>query len=339
MNKPQLKTTTLPLHPPHRPRFTGLVGLGVFLCALLGFSAPAQAMSSLKCFGVGAAEAFFPGVGYLYTEQYGKAAALGGGNWYFMNSAFKAFQDQDTNDSYDQTYQWVEKKDSTLNKNEFYYNYNQGDWQEEFSFGMSLNFTFISIADMYRGGCEHNPETAQLALAPVRFDHFLSNWMFYPPVLYWAWKHNDIQKNTHTEINLGRGLKASRVFNEGVVLDYTTGIAEEMLLRGTIQQSLFNWFSTEELMSPEAARHSSIFLTAAALGGGSSGSRATEVFLLDLYQGYTYHPKLDEQDLMTTIAIHSWTNMLVSYWMIKQAKVTETNQKLEVPLLQLSFNY
>lgn len=323
-----------------KPQFFGLIPLGGFLILLLGFSNPLQARS---CFGAGTAEVFLPGLGYALNDQNEKAAVFGASRWYFFKQSIDTYDNPDHAETYDQMSRTVKIKDSEQNKQEYYFYYNQPDWQDVFNGGMYGNLAMISIADMYRGDCGDNPETAELALAPLRFDHFLGNWMFYPPILYWILGHDSMQKDAYIEYNLGTGLTSSQVLNESMVMQYTTGIGEEMLFRGTIQQSLFNWFANDGMMSPNLARHSSIFAASAIFGAAHDGKGGTSnpagAFLFGLYEGYTYHPNLGEQDLMTSIAIHSWNNMLVTYWMMKYAKINESDKKVEVPLFQVAFNF
>ncbi len=304
-----------------------------------------------SCFGWGALEAGAPGVGYLVTKQYEKAALLGGSRWIFMYQAEMArgkedFQGDGTDynglDS-DQIVSQVNQEDSEINKDELYFYYNKASWDYTYYQGLDSNFAMIAIADLYRGGCKANGETADLMLSPVRFDHFLTNWMFYPPILMLAYSAQTWSDTTKIEYHLGTGLKESTVFRDSMVTHYGVGIAEEMLFRGTIQHSLFDLYSKDWGWSPELSRHLSIASGSAIFGlahngvGGSADSASA--FFYGIYLGYVYHPKLGEHDLMTSIAIHSWNNMIVSYLMLKNAEVTETQDEVSVPLLNIAFEF
>ncbi|MDX2471749.1 MAG: CPBP family intramembrane metalloprotease [SAR324 cluster bacterium] len=304
-----------------------------------------------SCFGWGALEVGAPGVGFIVTKQYEKAALLGGSRWIFMYEAEMArgkddFQGDGSEYNFadsDQYLDQVSYEDSDSGKDELYFYYNKATWDNLFYGGLDNNFALIAMADLYRGGCKANGETAELMLSPVRFDHFLSNWMFYPPLLLWAYAAQTWNDTTKIEYHLGSGLSEATVFQDSMVTHYTVGIAEEMLFRGTIQHSLFDLYSKDWDMAPELSRHLSIFSSAAIFGlahDGQGGAADVQgAFASGVYFGYVYHPKLGEHDLMTSIAIHSWNNMIITYLMLKNAKMTETQDEVSVPLLNIAFDF
>ncbi|MGK0290027.1 MAG: hypothetical protein ACI86H_001482 [bacterium] len=312
----------------------------LIFCLLL-FATNSFAFGS-KCFWKRIGEVFVPGLGYAFSNQLDKAVLFGGSRWIWDHNASQAAESEYYEEDSDKIYVTTSKDDSTSGKEELDIYMNRETWDYQFYSRLSFNTAMISFWDMYEHDCKPNTDTYGKLFAPLRFDHFYNKWTFWLPVGVMLYSTQNFDSDLKITWHLGRGLSKSRLRNDGLPMNYSTGLGEEMLFRGTIQKSLFGHFKSWG-WSPTTSRHSAIWLGAAIFGAAHTGdgfsANAQSAFLFGLYQGYVYQPNNEEFDLITAIAIHSWWNTLLFYAILNNSEVVETDQAVEVPLMFVHFRF
>ena len=322
--------------------------LPVFLCTLIfQLSASnhnhAYAISRGGCFGAAAAEYFVPGLGYAITRQWDKAIVFGGMRLYTGYKASEAFNSEYYQDDPDDIYETVDADESESGKDEIRVTLNKETWDAHYFSNLYGNLLFVTWGDLYQHSCQENTETYSLLFSPFRFDHFYNKWQFWLPILVLAGNYQSYDDNTMVEYYLKRGLTKDKINRDTFPQYYMVGVGEEMFFRGVVQHYFFESLRDFWKFSPSASRHLSILgasavFAAAHTGTGFTASPAT-AFLFGLYEGYVYHPSLEEFDLITAIAIHSWWDLIVSYTILNHATYKEFHSDVQVPLFRIGFNF
>jgi len=288
------------------------------LSVLLWFSLTTQlsAVSRLGCLGAGVAEYLVPGTGYLLTKQWDKAVAFGGVRWIALSKTQAAFNSGYYQEDPDKIYYITKADKSVSGKDEIRIELNKETWDGNYYANIYGNLLFITWADFYQNSCEPNTDTYQLMLAPFRFDHFYDKWYFWVPLILAANNFTYYAEDAIVEYNLKRGLNRADLRSQSFGQYYLVGVGEEMFFRGLIQNHLFNRFQESFNVSPFWSRHLSVAgasaIFAAAHNGAGFTANPASAFIFGLYEGYVYHNSLDEFDLITAIAIHSWWDILVT---------------------------
>lgn len=312
------------------------------------------AASGWKCFGAGVAELFVPGLGYGLTSQIDKAVLLGGGRWASANQMINAEESEGFQEDSDDIYVTVDQDASQSGKEETYVYFNKETWTYRYHASLYTNLLFTTWGDLYQHGCQPNTRTYKWMAAPLNISHFYDNWMFWLPTLFLIGNYQSIDQYVKTEYYLGRGLTESQVRRDSLSQYYMVGVGEEMFFRGTVQHSIYEGLQSRFNFSPAASRHLSIFLASAVFaaahnGAGFSANPGT-AFLFGVYEGYVYHPSIDEFDLTTAIAVHAWWDILVTYTILnhsdffeKEGSVSEDQKEKKrtaaLPLVSIAFRF
>ena len=113
-------------------------------CLFILIHSQVQAKSAWNCFFTGVGEWAVPGLGYAITQQWDKAAILGGLKWYsslqYLDAASSDFYQEDADD----IYQFRDVEDSESGKNEVQIYMNKETW-DDFHRGIYSNLTLISF--------------------------------------------------------------------------------------------------------------------------------------------------------------------------------------------------
>jgi CAAX prenyl protease-like protein len=322
------------------------VCLMFLLTALLmvsSWGSPLFAISKGGCFGAAAVELFVPGLGYAITRQWDKAAVFGGGRLYSSYRYSEAVSSEYYQEDYDQIYETTDAEDSESGKTETRVTLTKETWEAQYFANLNQNLLFISWGDMYQYSCQENKETYSLMLSPFRFDHFYTKWQFWLPVVVALSNWAVFDEHSQVEYVLERGLTRDDLNRDSFSEYYMVGAGEEMFFRGVVQHYFFESFRDSWEFSPWASRHLSILGASAVFalahsGSGFSASPGT-AFLFGLYEGYAYHPSLDEFDLITAIAIHSWWDIIVSYTILNHAEFKESQADIRVPVARIGFRF
>jgi hypothetical protein len=303
----------------------------------------ALAISRGGCFGAAAAEYFVPGLGYAITRQWDKAIVFGGMRLYSGYKASEAFDSEYYQDDPDDIYETIDEEDSESGKEEIRVTLNKETWDAHYFSNIYGNLLFITWGDLYQYSCQENTETYSLLLSPFRFDHFYKKWQFWLPMLALAGNYHTYDDNTIVEYYLKRGLSKDQVNRDTFPQYYLVGVGEEMFFRGVVQHYFFESLRDYWKFSPGVSRHLSVLSASAVFAAAHSGTGFTAspavAFLFGLYEGYVYHPSLEEFDLITAIAIHSWWDIIVSYTILNHASYKEFHSDLQVPLFKIGFRF
>ncbi len=303
-----------------------------FFCIVSIFPANGYGLSSWGCFGAGAAEYFVPGLGYAITLQVDKALILGGGRWYTGRKYSDAADSDDYESDPDKIYRTTDRDDSESGKEEVSIYLNESTWEANYYGNLYSNLLLTTWGDLYQNGCQPNRETYSLMASPFRFSHFYDNWMFWLPMAIALANYRFISDETKIDYYLEKGLSERDLKNDSFSQYYMVGVGEEMFFRGTIQHYLFESMKGYWGMSAASSRHGSIFaaslLFAAAHSGKGFTANSAQAFLFGLYEGYVYHPSLEEFDLTTAIAVHAWWDLLVAYAILNNAEFHEDRENV-----------
>jgi len=300
-----------------------------------------MAISKLRCIGAGAAELFVPGLGYAITGQWDKTFVLGGSRWITGLKAAHAMDSEFYQEDPDDIYKTVDAKDSASGKEETSVYLNRETWEGRYYGSLYSNLLLTTWADLYMNQCEENSSTYSYMLAPLQFDQFYKKWHFWVLPLLAASYGSTLSDEQKIDYFLGRGLTESQLRRESFPQHYMVGVGEEMFFRGALQSYFFETW--KETVTPSTARHLAVFSGAAVFGlahdGNGFSANPFGAFLFGVYQGYTYHPALDEFDLTTAIAIHSWYNIILTYAILNSADFHETEEAVQVPVMRLAFSF
>lgn len=315
-------------------------------CAVAVFlliSSKAYGVNSWGCFGLGAAEYFVPGLGYAITRQWDKAIILGGARWMSAIKYGEAVESDYYQEDVDDIYDTINADDSGSGKTETTVTLTKETWQANYYGSLYTNLLFTTWGDLYQNRCEPNTETYSLMLSPFRFDHFYKKWQFWLPVAIALGSYSTFDDSSTVDYYLSRGLTESSIKRDSFSQYYMVGVGEEMFFRGTLQNYLFETFSKDWGISPGFSRHLSVLTGSAIFAAAHTGSGFTAnpavAFVFGVYEGYVYHPSLEEFDLMTAIAIHSWWDLLITYSILNHAEFTESQAQVEVPLFKIGFRF
>ncbi len=320
-----------------------------FFISIVAFEGSLLAMNRLGCLGLGAAELFVPGLGYGISRQWDKAAFIGGSRWIVGSLAYSSYNSEYYQEDPDDIYKTVDGKDTESGNTEIHIYMNKETWDANYYSSLNFNLLLTTWGDLYQHSCEPNTETYDLMLSPFRFDHFYKKWEFWVPmallIANYAYFYEDSESDSNTQVRyyLSRGLTESDIKRDSFPKYYMVGVGEEMFFRGTLQHYFFETMRDRWHMSPSASRHLSIMGASAVFAAGHDGSGFTAnafwAFLFGVYEGYVYHPSLESFDLMTAIAIHTWWDILITYTVLNNAEFTDSQAKVEVPLISIGFRY
>lgn len=325
-----------------------LIGCFLFLSAV-ATETSLIAMNRLGCLGLGAAEAWVPGLGYVISRQWDKAIVFGTTRMIASGMAYESYNSKYYQDDSDDIYQTVDKDDSASGKEETHIYMNRETWNADFYNSLNFNLLLTTWGDLYQHSCKPNTETYDLMLSPFRLDHFYKKWVFWVPMAFlvanYAYQAGNSGDESDTQVKyyLRRGLTESDLMRDSFPKYYMVGVGEEMFFRGTLQHYFFETMRDSWGFSPSVSRHMSIMGASAIFAAGHDGSGFTAnsawAFLFGVYEGYVYHPSLQSFDLMTAIAIHAWWDILVTYTVLHNADFTEEQAKVKIPLLSIGFRY
>jgi len=254
----------------------------------------------------------------------------------------EALKSEHYQDDPDDIYKTTEADESESGKTETDVYLNRQTWDAIYYGALLQNLTFMSIWDMYEHDCEPNVDTYAKTLAPFHFSHFYDKWYFWLPMTVLAYNYNTYSNDNKTTFHLGNGLTEGRLREDGTRMFYLVGVGEEMIFRGTIQKSMYEYFK-ETGMSPGASRYSAIFLGAVIFGAAHSGSgfsaNPLQAFAAGAFLGWVYQPEDEEFDLITAIAIHSWWDLIIFYTILNHSEVQESEEPVEIPIMKASFQF
>jgi len=306
--------------------------LSIVLIAGLTFFANINlyAETNWSCFGSGIGEIFVPGLGYALNSQVDKAILIGGSRWYLNGKTYQAMEEDDYEDDSDKIYEFDSAEDSESGKDETQIYLNRSTWEANYYGSLDFNLLLITWGDLYQNNCEPNTETYSYMLSPFRIDHFYDNWMFWLPVLIAASNYQTFSDTNKVDYYLEKGLSKEDLKRDSFGQYYMVGVGEEMFFRGTVQHYFFETFKQDFSYSAEASRHLSIvgasLVFAAAHSGAGFTANPTQAFIFGVYEGYVYHPSLEEFDLMTAIAVHAWWDLLIAYAILNNAEYHEDQE-------------
>jgi len=312
-----------------------LLAFGSFLV----FCGQSNAAGSLGCLGAGVTEYFVPGLGFALVGEYDDAVLLGGSRRILRNQIWQI--SGGTYSSLPET-EMIRASDSQSGKDEYIYTWDQKSQKAATLSRIESGLQNASIYQFYQSRCaDQDTDTYHLLNSAIRFDHFYDNWMFWAPVAYEVMNAQGFfgTSDSIKELHLGDGLTRNEALLGSFTNNIFVGAGEEMAFRGALQHYFFDSFQ-EMGFSPQASRHSSILTAAIIFGSVHPTGQKGSATLAGIYNGYTYHPSIHEFDLTTAIAVHSWSNFLNFYYaFVHRAKVTETNNKIQYPLLHVGFNF
>ncbi len=300
-------------------------------------------MDRLPCAGAALAETFLPGAGFALSGSWDKALILGGARWATINQYSQAIKEAGYQEKADQIYVIRDYTETASQKNELEIYYNLPTWNANYYGSLAGDLWLISLSDLYANSCEQNNETYGYLAAPLQIGHFYDNWMFYPPILLALYSYQTFDQNSTANYYLGMGLSEGRLKQDAFSQYYLVGVGEEMFFRGVVQNWFFGLYGENFGLSKELSRHLAVWSGAAVFGAAHNGQGLSAApggaFFMGAYLGYSYQPSLDEFDLTTAIAIHAWWNILVTYAVLNHATFTETEKEVQVPLLNVAFQF
>ncbi len=240
---------------------------------------------------------------------------------------FDAAESDDYEEDPDKIYK---STDAASGKEETRIYLNQDTWNANYYASLDTSLLFTTWGDLYQNGCEPNTKTYELMAAPLEFGHYYDNWMFWLPMLLVIANYHYFSDYYEVNYYLERGLTEGDLKRDSLPKYYMVGVGEEMFFRGTIQAYFFEVMKDSWGMSAADSRHASIFAAslvfAAAHTGAGFTANAVQAFIFGVYEGYVYHPSLEEFDLTTAIAIHTWWDILVAYAILNNAEFHEDQE-------------
>ena len=282
-----------------------LILLSIFF--LISIPLSTSGASSLRCLGATVAEYLIPGLGYGILGHYDKMLILGGARWITYNKYNTYSSSDDYQEYYNEIY-----KETELSEGEVQYDffYSRETYLGNAYLSMYGNLTYVTFYDLYESGCENNPDTYGLILAPFQIWEYGDELTFWIPTIWSATVPLDNNKLTyHVDTDLTR----KEMINISFLKYQLVGVGEEMLFRGVIQQSFFKLFSTG--LSRNLSRWGSILTASAIFGAAHNGAGFSAspgiAFAAGVYLGWIYHPADGDFDLIQPIAIHSWWDTIL----------------------------
>ncbi|MBU3915030.1 CPBP family intramembrane metalloprotease [bacterium] len=300
-------------------------------------------MSKWACFGLGAAEYAVPGLGYAISGQWDKAIVIGGLRWASSSMYYNATESEYYQEDVDDIYEVTDSDDSQSGKTETIVRLTKETWTAQYYGNLYGNLLMITWGDLYQNGCQPNTETYSLMLSPFRIDHFYSKWQFWLPILVVAGNYSYFSEISKVDYFLDRGLTESDLKRDSFSEYYMVGVGEEMFFRGTVQHFFFELIKEKWGISPSFSRHLSVLSASAVFAAAHTGAGFTadpaSAFLFGIYEGYVYHPSLDEFDLTTAIAIHAWWDIIISYAILNHADFHTVDADIRIPIFKMGFRF
>ncbi len=293
----------------------------LILPLLFLFTMPFTALgaSGWGCFGVTVAEYIIPGLGYGILGQYDKMIVLGGARWMALNKYVAYSESPDYEPEFEKIFKSTELADDKVQSDIFY---SRETFFANAYASIYSNLTYATFYDLYAGGCKSNPKTYGEILAPFQIWEYGSSLRFWAPTLYISAVPLETDLiNYHVDSDLTR----QEMIDTSFVQYQLVGVGEEMLFRGMIQRSLYNWFSGG--LSKGGARWASILAASAIFGAAHSGAGFTATpgiaFGAGVYLGWVYHPADGDFNLIEPIAIHSWWDTILVTRQLQGANFVE----------------
>lgn len=303
------------------------------------FSLLFPVFSYATCFWSGVGEAFVPGLGYAINGQWDKTIIVGGLR-YWVRSERNYYWDNIEDATSDIIF--IDREDSESGKYEKYYYYDKETWKYSFYGSEYLKLAMMSIWDLYQN-CEPNNELYKMSLAPLNFPHFYDKWYFWAPLIFtYALHEYIVNEQTDYHFYLGNGLKESEYRRDRVIGGYTAGLSEEMLFRGVLQDYFYKVMKDDWKWSAGASRHVAVWIAAILFGASHTSSESasqTQAALIGAYLGYVYQPTVNDFDLTTAIAIHSWWDVISRLVILNSAYFEESDEPVEIPVFSVSFRF
>lgn len=319
----------------------------IFILCCLFFPISLQA----SCFWLGVGEFVIPGLGYIGTGQWDKVIVFGASRWGAYQQYSNARYDLENGelkeseyyqDGPDKIYKSTNSEDSESGKEEMDVYMNRETWQANFYTTLYSNLTLMSAWDLYQN-CSPNSEIYSMSLAPLKIHKFIGKWYFLLPIAILAYANNTFDDNQVVRWHLGRGLKESEIRNDSFPLYYSVGVGEEMFFRGTLQDYFYFTMNKSWGWSASVSRHLSVWSGAAIFGLAHQGTGFTatpsSAFLMGAYLGYVYQPSINEFDLTTAIALHTWWDIIVAYTIINHSTFVESEDEVQIPLASIAFKF
>ncbi len=217
------------------------------------------------------------------------------------------------------------RKDDNKALHETYYN-KQG-WEGLAWQRLSLNLLLISIAEVKRNPKSDNSEIYKFALAPLRIDHWGTNWRFWIPVA-WGIIGAATSSSQDYDIYTGGGLTKGELYGLELPNTYMSGIAEELFFRGTVQRGIYETLDGMNNWGNRTNYFTSLVSGATVFGLSHNGLQGSAnpltAFIMGLYFGYMAYPSPSnplQEDLITSMAAHSWYDMIVTIGQYAHSKI------------------
>ncbi len=311
------------------------------LLCLLSLPTSAWSRSPLSCWGIGLAETLVPGAGYAIIQDWDKAAIFGGTRWVASLNAAHYLRSDEYQEDIDDVFEQDEDDDGIVNTQVFL---TRETFLAQTHLSIYSNLTYISIYDLYHGKCEETPETYGLLGSAFQFEDFSDKWTFWAPlgglagVLTLSPGSNFTY---HVEDDLSRQEMQAWSF----VQTHLVGIGEEMLFRGVVQRSFYNWLSPR--YSERTARWSSILLASVLFGLAHNGQGGTATpgvaFGAGIYLGWIYNPAPGVFDLQQAIALHAWWDTLIAQYLLAKSDFKDLDKeerRLQTrPLINIRYQF
>lgn len=326
----------------------------IHLFLLFSLMIPVSAHAT--CFWWGVGEFFVPGLGYIGTSQWDKVAVMGTLRWgsylQYNDARYVTIDSSDDTgvvtesefyqDNSDKIYVTTSEEDSASGKLETDIYLNEETWKANYFLSLYSNLGLMSAWDLYQD-CEPNNELYSMSLAPLKVTRFFDKWYFWAPMALLAYNAQNFNENQVVRYHLGRGLTRSDLRNDSFYQYYSVGLGEEMFFRGMLQDYFFSVMKNSWSWSPGFSRHLAVWSAAAFFGLAHSGTGFTAspgaAFLMGGYMGYVYHPSLEEFDLTTAIALHTWWDIIIAYTILNNATFVETDGAVQIPLASVAFKF
>jgi len=298
-------------------------------------------INKLGCLGIGILDWYLPGVGSaVVLRQWEKPFTLFTPYYLARKSAREYTESEYYQDRHPLDEEMIPADQTESGEKEYWYFFNKETAKARSYYRLSNSFRAFAVYDLYQSGCQPDVETDTypLMLAPVRFDKFYNDWMFWVRLgIHWFYSELTNREKVKKRLFLGRGLKSNEWVRDETISFYFQGTSEEMLHRGIIQNYMFESLQRVNI-SPRISRHLAV-LGGAAVFGLSHENDPSDHFWSGVYYGYMYHRSLDEFNLLSAAATHAWMNTLTAIKLVLDSDVHESDEDVEITLLYLGFSF
>ena len=317
---------------------------------------PVQPKTRKSCLGIGVADFFLPGVGYLANGEYGKLATISALRWFSIIQALYPNGLRYLEPQNPRFFEGISGEKVRDSVDIF------GVGHENLGFRYLYDsLTYFSIWDFVESKCAKDPTSPKVFLAPFRFKHFYKKAVFIAPMAYLLGKFAlhliEPQKHSASSMayrdNYYEPLSESQYYRHHVFRSYSTSIGEELLFRGIVQKQLYQ-IAMESFRLPERwARYLAIFSSASlyALAHRYENpyenqvqrnynpiqASFSEAFLAGLVLGWSFQSKPKAFDIITPIALHYWWNTLIG--LLLYQKLGNADGPISVPIMSIQYSF